>query len=251
MTTPSAAEYLVLRLEGPLQAWGGVARDPIRPTGEHPTRSGLSGLLASALGWTYADGRRTTALQHALRYATREDRRPQRLRDYQTADLERVGRVGWTRHGIERRGGGTAATGTHVLEKAYLADASFVVVATLLDGAPTTLVDLERALRAPARPLFLGRRGCLPSSPILDGRITADSPFEALQVWPVGSAVRPRGDAQWVRLRCWYADGDGPAEGEPEVVWDHRDFETDRFAGSRVIRSYYVDVPTAAVARSA
>lgn len=251
MSTSSATVYLVLRLDGPLQAWGGVAQDPIRPTGAYPTRSGLSGILASALGWTYADGKRTTALQHALRYAVREDRRARRLRDYQTADLDRIGRIGWTRHGLERRGGGTAATGTHVLEKTYLADAVFTVVLTLEPGAPTTLDDLERALRAPARPLYLGRRGCLPASPILRGRITAASPYEALSGWPVDPADIPRGEASPHRLRCWYADGDGPDDGEPDIVWDHRNFETDRFTGSRIVRSYLVDAPAATNERNA
>ena len=251
MSTPAAAEYLVLRLEAPLQAWGGVARAPHRPTGADPTRAGRGGLLASALGWTYADGRRTTALQRVLRYAAREDRQPQRLRDYHTVDLERVGRVGWTRHGIERRGGGAAATGTHVLEKTYLADAAFVVVVTLDLDAPVDLDDLERALRSPARPLFLGRRGCLPVCPVFGGRITATSPFQALQRWPVVPTARPRGYSGTVRLRCWYADGDGPDMGEPEVVWDLRDFESDRFTGSRVVRTYYVDAPTTGGERSA
>ena len=36
MSTPAAAEYLVLRLEAPLQAWGGVARAPLRPTRANP-----------------------------------------------------------------------------------------------------------------------------------------------------------------------------------------------------------------------
>src|SRR5690606_25597918 len=68
--------YLMIRLEGPLQAWGDVAVDGRRATRAFPSRSALAALIASALGWTYRDGARTTALQDAMRFAVREDRRP-------------------------------------------------------------------------------------------------------------------------------------------------------------------------------
>ena len=217
-------EHLLLRLEGPLQAWGGVAMDPVRPTRSFPSRSALAGLLASALGWEYRDGARTTALQDALRYAVREDRAPRPLRDYQTADLGRE-TSGWTRWGIERRGG-SVAEGTQILNRHYLADGSFLVALMLHEGAPASLDEVEAALRHPARPLFLGRRSCPPSAPILEGRGVSDSPYSALQ----GARLHP--GAGPGPLRCWYEEGDGPA-GITEDVWDRRDFLTNRFGGSR------------------
>jgi CRISPR system Cascade subunit CasD len=222
--------HLLLRLEGPLQAWGDVAFDPRRPTREFPSRSGLAGLLANALGWEHRDAARTTALQDALRYAVREDVRPTLLRDYQTADLEAIGSQGWTHWGMEKRGG-SAKEGTQILEKFYLADGSFLAAVALGEGAPAALDELEDALRRPARPLFLGRKGCPPSMPVLEGRREAETPYVALQDAPL-----PRWrDAEQPPLRCWYTPGQGPAADAAALteVWDRRDFATQRFTGSR------------------
>src|SRR3972149_4915368 len=108
-------EFLLVRLEGPLQAWGDVTVDQVRPTSAHPTRSALAGLIASALGWTYADGQWTNELQDSLGFAVREDRRAKILKDFQTVDLGRE-KGGWTRWGYESRGG-SEKEGTHLLEK--------------------------------------------------------------------------------------------------------------------------------------
>jgi CRISPR system Cascade subunit CasD len=229
-------DLLILRLDGPLQAWGGVAMDPHRPTRSFPSCSALAGLLASALGWRYRDGDRTTALQDALHYAVREDRPPIPLRDYQTADLGGIGKEGWTRWGLEQRGGGTAATGTHILEKHYLAGGVFTVALGLAEATPVPLRAVGDALRLPARPLFLGRKGCPPASRLLGGMVTAPSPYDALEQWPTDSEADPP-------LRCWYADGEGPPEGEPLEVADRRDFVSDRFAGTRTVREYVVSPP--------
>lgn len=220
--------HLILRLEGPLQAWGDVAMDPRRPTRAFPSRSGLAGLLANALGWTYRDGGRTTALQDSIRYAVREDRRPRVVRDYQTADLGAIGDTGWTRWGLERRGGGSKE-GTQILEKYYLADACFRVALSLGDGASVSVDDVAAALRRPARPLFLGRKGCPPATPLLEKkRVEADSPREALALLSAPKGADPDGE-----LRCWYDAGPAEVPGCVVEVWDRRDFATNRFAGAR------------------
>lgn len=221
-------DYLLLRLDGPLQAWGGVALDSRRPTLGFPTRSGLAGLLASALGWRYRDGEKTTTLQDALRFAVRQDRAAVRIDDFQSVDLGREN-SGWTRWGVEKRGG-AFSTGTHLLDKEYLAGASFLVAMTLRENAPVRLDEIEGALSNPARPLFLGRKGCPPALPILVARTPASSPYDALRYgdFPDMPDKPP--------LPCWYEPGDGP---EPDSaaqmirVSDRRDFVADRFSGER------------------
>lgn len=236
--------YLMLRLDGPLQSWGGVAMDPLRPSLSFPTRSALAGLVASALGWTYRDGQRTTALQDAIDYAVRQERAPQVLLDYHTANLDRIGSEGWTRWGIEKRGGGTAAAGTQILRKSYLAGGVFLVALGLTDAAPVAVAELGRALRRPARPLFLGRKGCLPASPILIGEQVAASAFEAVASWP--NTETTAGDSSEPAERVvWYADRAGPEEGEPQRVWDRRDFAADRFGGERIVRRIRMAVTSA------
>lgn len=256
-------DFLLLRLEGPLQAWGDVALDPRRPTRDFPSRSAVAGMLANALGWQHMDGERTTLLQDALRYAVREDRVPHRITDFQTADLGRIGSTGWTRWGIEERGG-SAAEGTQLLWKQYLANGSFLVALALREGAPATLDELEAALRWPARPLFLGRKGCAPAVPLLEwprSRVTADSGYAALESAPFPERLRERSAGRtWEspgptateeprRLRCWYSPGDGPDPVTVQLreVWDRRDFAANQFAGSRrIVEGQVLSPPRAA-----
>ena len=95
----------------------------------------------------------------------------------------------WTTRGApEKRGG--ASLGTHIRRPHYLADAAYTVTLTL-DPAdePPTLDELEAALRHPARPLFIGRKTCLPARPLVGGRgqedrLSAPSPVEALTLVP-------------------------------------------------------------------
>jgi CRISPR system Cascade subunit CasD len=240
-------DLLLLRLEGPLQAWGDVAFDPVRPTRAFPSRSGLAGLLASALGWTYRDADRTTALQDSLHLAVREDRPSQRLRDYQTVDLGRPGmQQSWTRWGVEGRGG-QFSTGTHQLFKDYLADGALLVALALAESAPVGTEALEAALRHPARPLFLGRKGCPPAMPIWAGRRAADTPYELLCRQPVDPHNRALLDRAGIReLRCWYEPGQGPPHelSQETTVWDRRDFAAQRFGGFRTVVEGRIPVTT-------
>ena len=229
-------EHLILRLDAPLQSWGTVAMDPRRPTSPCPTLSALTGLIASALGWRYRDAERTNALQDSVRYAVREDVPPVLVRDYQTADLGRIGSKGWTRWGVEKRGGGPASTGTQILEKHYLAGGVFTVALALEAGGPVQTSEVADALDRPARPLFFGRKGCIPASRILQGTEDGRTPFEVLSRWPVDEDVD-------LPLRCWHADGQGPDSGEPAKVTDRRNFTLDRFAGRRTVRLAHIEPP--------
>ena len=64
---------LILRLQGPLMAFGDMAVDEIRPTDTLPGLSQMTGLIANALGWTFQDRERLQRLQDRLRIAARED----------------------------------------------------------------------------------------------------------------------------------------------------------------------------------
>lgn len=224
-------EYLILRFSGPLQSWGDVALDPRRPTRRFPARSALAGLLASALGWRYEDGMRTNSLQDSLDYAVREDEPGTVILDYQIANLGAMPDRGWTRWGVERRGG-SAREDPQPLFKEYLADARLSVALGLLDDASVSLDEVESALRRPARPLFLGRKSCPPISPLLerDARRRAASAIEALLV--DASTFFDNDD----RRRHWFTAGsDFDGRGLAREIWDYRDFVGNRFEGSRFV----------------
>ena len=46
----SSNAWLALLLDGPMQSWGHASRFERRTTALHPTRSGVLGLIAAALG---------------------------------------------------------------------------------------------------------------------------------------------------------------------------------------------------------
>ncbi len=136
---------LLLRLAAPLQAWGGSAKFEVRTTQREPTKSGVIGLLAAALG-----RKRDADLSDlaALRFGIRVEREGKLLRDFHTAHSE----------------DGKAA---YVTERYYLSDAVFLAA---LESEDTVFLEiLANALEHPVYPLFLGRRSCPPTLPLLLG----------------------------------------------------------------------------------
>lgn len=152
---------LYLRLEGPLQAWGERARWTIRDTASEPTKSGVIGLVACALGWGPDRSREIAALARRVRMGVRCDRPGAPLRDYHTV-------CGGARSadGKVKRNQSTKKPETVVSVRHYLSDASFLIA---LQGPPTDLRMMRDALAEPVWPVFLGRRGCVPSAPVLAG----------------------------------------------------------------------------------
>jgi len=194
---PNAMDCLILRFDAPLMSFGSVEVDQQNPTWRFPGASMLTGLLANAMGWDHRDAKRLQTLQGRLRFAARWDAEPELLVDYQTVDLGQAFLVdtGWTTRGRrEDRKGGSASTGTHIRYRHHWAN-GVMTISFSLDGTDDPSIDtMEQALRTPARPLFLGRKACLPAAPILQGRRQAPSVKAALAAEPladIGSRRRP------------------------------------------------------------
>lgn len=185
------ARFLILTLEAPLMAFGGEIVDAFGKIRDFPGASNVTGLFANALGWTRAERTRHQRLQDRLLYAVRIDRPGVEFTDFQTAKLEANDR-GWTTRGLfEGRAGGAATyESPHIRYRDMVADAALTVAVGLTDAdEPPTLDDLAAALDHPSRPLFLGRKPCLPSRPFLSsdprGRfIDAADAFAALGAAP-------------------------------------------------------------------
>ncbi|WP_119730093.1 type I-E CRISPR-associated protein Cas5/CasD [Thermomonospora amylolytica] len=144
---------LLLQLAGPLQAWGSSARFARRTTEPAPTKSGVIGLLAAALG---RDRSHDPADLAALRFGVRVDQRGVPIRDYQTAHHFETGKS------------------MPVSERFYLADAVFIAA---LEGPDDLIDELHQAVRRPTYLPYLGRRSCPPSRP-LDLGIREDGDIE-------------------------------------------------------------------------
>jgi CRISPR system Cascade subunit CasD len=153
----SRVNTLFLRLEGALQAWGDTSKFVIRRTMDAPTKSGVLGLLCCAMGLSREEARKRLPELNSLAMGVRIDRPGIRWWDYHTVGAGT---------GMTTAGGGlkTGAKGTLITRREYLADASFLVA---LQGAPELIVELRAALSIPKRPIFLGRKSCPPSIPVL------------------------------------------------------------------------------------
>jgi CRISPR system Cascade subunit CasD len=224
-------EVLILRLEAPLMSFGDAIVDQYGKTRKFPSASMLTGLLGNALGYNHGDGARLNRLQQRLRFGARLDRRGRRLQDYQTVDFDQdfLNATGWTTWGIVERRESEDPRATHQRYRDYLADCACTVVLTLdPDEEYPRLRDIEQALEEPARPLFLGRKGCLPAVPILQGRATAPSLLAALK--------DVRCDKPDLLEACWpVADGEG--DGSRIVrVCDERDRVNQIHCGEREMR---------------
>lgn len=160
--------WLILRLEAPLMAFGGVVVDHIGPVRDFPGSSMLAGLIGNALGWDYSDRNSLQSLQDRLVFGARRDREGTRVTDVQNVLLDRMG-WGWTTHGAPEGRTGSSYAAPHRRRRDHEADAAVTLVLRLDPAADHPQIeDIAAALDHPARPLFLGRKPCLPSTPLLN-----------------------------------------------------------------------------------
>jgi CRISPR system Cascade subunit CasD len=66
--------YLILRLDGPMQAWGTHTFEDFRPSNLFPTRSGLLGLLGACLGIDRHNHAELEQLAASVEFTVRMDR---------------------------------------------------------------------------------------------------------------------------------------------------------------------------------
>ncbi len=146
-----------MRLAAPLQSWGADAKFERRGTERIPTKSGVIGLVAAALG-----RRRNESIDdlQVLNFGVRVEREGALIRDYHTAK------------GVKE---------TYVTQRYYLSDAVFLVA---LQGELELLSDIDHALHYPAFPLFLGRRSCSPEGQVSLGMRIGKTLLEALREEP-------------------------------------------------------------------
>ena len=213
--------WLVLRLEAPLMAFGGVAIDQVGPVRDFPAASMLTGLIGNALGWHWSEREAHQALQDRLTFASCRTREGTPLTDTQNAQLAKSDK-GWTTRGEPEGRDGASYGAPHRRLRDYHADASVRVVLRLdpADDPP----DLERIATAfdrPSRPLFIGRKPCLPSALLLaadsERWVMADTAYAALRELPETDGLRalwpedqgPRAGQSvdriddWPDLRVW------------------------------------------------
>jgi CRISPR system Cascade subunit CasD len=165
-----------------------------------PTRSLLTGLFGSALGYTRSDHTKLQALQDNMQVGVVVHREGVEIIDYQIADLSKPYMRGpmWS-SGIsvaEREGSETE--GLRPQHRPYLADADMTAIVELGACSPVNAEQIIAALNQPAHPLFIGRSSCPPASK-LAGRLV-DAPSLEVAVLDVardhpGTIYLPAGTA--------------------------------------------------------
>ena len=223
--------WLVVRLEAPLMAFGDVLIDQVGPVRDFPAASMLVGLIGNALGWRWSDRKKHNAVQDRLIFGARREREGTLLTDTQNAQLAKTDK-GWTTLGVPEGRGGASYGAPHRRLRDYHADLSMRVVLRLVpeDDCPT-LDHVAEAFDRPARPLYIGRKPCLPTAPLLASEperwVTASTAFAAL------CALPGRGEL----LRALWPVEQGPETGDGADriadLADLRNWTTGLHGGSR------------------
>lgn len=205
-----------IRLQAPMQSWANAARGAARPTHVRPTKAGVMGLIANALGRDWTDPIGDLA---ALRFGVRVDQPGTVEVDYHTTGggqyyalpTEVAHAPSWW--GNLRTGNPadpdwmtyaptkeitadksrnrltSSRANTNITNDYYLADASFLAA---VEGTDQELMqNIAHALAVPARALFLGRKAYGPTTPLLESATTTsiEELFETTAAPVIGRAA--------------------------------------------------------------
>lgn len=226
------ARHLLIRLQAPLIGFGGETIDNYGVIRDFPALSMVTGLVANALGWDRGDDTLHNRLQERMVMGARLDADGERLVDFQTAQLQ-ANDKGWTTRGVaeDRAGGGGSYAAPHLRYRHYHADMNVLVALRLKPAEESpTLDDLAAALDKPARPLFVGRKNCLPTDRLMAGWVEADNILGALQLTEPALSHNVR--AQW-------PDGEGRLPDQQDRtldVCDERNWISGVHGGWRPVR---------------
>ncbi len=221
---------LLLRLVGPMQSWGTTSRFNQRDTGKEPSKSGVIGLLAAAMGIDREDWTNLEPLT-LLSMGVRHDRSGVPKQDYHTAGCATTDTI-IKANGTPAKGGGV------VSQRFYIADAAFLVV---FEGDDRGFLErIHEKLKIPVWPLFLGRKSYVPSEPIwIEGGLR-DAPIqEVLTRWP-WIATRRRWEELPEKLLISSESEDGT--GVLKMDQPLSSFAERRF-GARFVRSEWIPFP--------
>jgi CRISPR system Cascade subunit CasD len=178
MSTENAV--LALRLQGPMQAWGFNSQFNRRDTALFPSKSALAGLCCAAMGISRGSEEEMIFLNKFSllklccisipRKKKQHEIEVKRIQDYHTVQNTRDAKGNIKRDAI-------------LTYRQYLNDAFFIA---LLEGDKTFLGEVAEGtpskiwcLQNPRWGIWLGRKACIPTSPVFAGIFTTE--LEAVQ----------------------------------------------------------------------
>lgn len=201
--------FLMLRLDGPMQAWGTHTYEDFRPSNGFPTRSGLLGLLGACLGLERRNHQSLEQLAQSLTFTVRVDRQVARPGTEKLRAKNMLKQRDFHTVLDARKVDGSVNKNPVVSQREYLYDAAFTVAIEEKPGAAYSLERLAQALRRPVYTPVLGRRSCPLSRPLVD----SESWIEAADAKTALSQIPPgRG--------LIYAEGEALANTQPLPIRD-------------------------------
>lgn len=198
--------YLILRLDGPMQAWGAHTFEDFRPSNIFPTRSGLLGLLGACLGINRSDHEGLEQLAQSVEFTVRADRAVRRPDVEQLISKAAVKLPDYHTVLDARKVDGSSNKNAVESRREYLFDAAFTVAIGEKQNAQVALSAVADALLRPCFTPVLGRRSCPITRPLLDGPLVEaiDAKAALASALPVGGVIYAEGDlisTQPLRIR--------------------------------------------------
>jgi CRISPR system Cascade subunit CasD len=189
-------DFFTMRLAAPIVSLSGPRIDTASDSLPIPTRSMITGIIGAALGLGYDQPTLLQQVQDTMRLAAVVHREGRVLRDYQAVRMglpHMIGPMWWydgSRLGIMEREGGDPER-TIIGDRPLTCDYDATIVVELLTGAPFSADQILSALRAPAHPLCVGQRSCIPSRPIAGNVLNVQSLEDGVGLLEAGTIYLP------------------------------------------------------------
>lgn len=182
------------------QSWGDYSPSTSRATLTYPTRSGVAGLLANALGIDRIEVETLNGIHRNIRVSSRVLKKGTILRDFHNKRYSPTDGDPWDMHRRTKDPVSTAHNQRNGLmtpdqhssqlcrkttERFYLNDWAFDVVVEVMPRCPFTAEQFLKALHNPARGIYFGRKTCIPLRPLVEEKampVEAASPLEVFSI---------------------------------------------------------------------
>ncbi len=173
-------EHLKFQLYGPFQAWGDIAIGENRQVYERPSKSGIVGLIAAALGIDRSEETELKTLSDSFGLAIRVDNIGISIKDFHTTQVA----PGASNRNLSSRKNELLGFDlkTILSTREYRCDSFYGVVIWKRESNASnySLLKLKEALERPKFALYLGRKSCVPAMPLFPQIVKTGSLAEAL-----------------------------------------------------------------------
>lgn len=173
-------QFLIVRLQGVMQAWGKHTFEDYRASEVFPTRSAIEGLLGACLGVERDQQETMKKLSQSFSFAVRHDEyelHGKRLQTRKITDFHTVMDA--------RKVDGSSNPHPVVSRREYLCDAKFTLAIQFKPECIWTHNQITQSLNKPVFTPFLGRKSCPITVPLFAQWIEAENVLAALsQVEP-------------------------------------------------------------------